>query len=275
MAKNKIKPLTIAELKIKAKKQCWSKVNYFWHIAGLYLAKPLLKTPISANQITTAWLILELLAAILLLGGYWSRVSAILIMNFLVNLLDYTDGNIARARSVKTYRGMYLEYMGVYIGMPLFLLFLGVGIFLREGSILALIFGMISCISLLYEKLFNINPSWYEPEQWSNLHSIYLTSSLSKKNSFSYLSELFRKTQPFNLLFFGIIFDFLKVTLIIYTVISVMLMIKKIVQQNIGIGKLDKAVKNTFEPKNRVSVSQNLTPEETTSPKSWGSSNTF
>lgn len=254
MAKKKNKTLTIPELKVKAKKQCWSKVNYLWHVAGLYLAKPLLKTSISANQITTTWLILELLAAVLLLGGYWSRIVAIVIMNFLVNLLDYTDGNIARARNIKTYRGMYLEYMGVYIGMPLFLLFLGIGIFLREGSVLALILGMISCISLLYEKLFNINPSWYEPEQWNNLHSIYLTSSLSKKNSFSYLSELFRKTQPFNLLFFGIVFDFLKITLIIYSIISILLMVKKIVQQNLGIGKLDKKVfKNTSEQKNPIS----------------------
>jgi len=234
--------VTIKELAKRSPKKCWSKINYMWHYLGLYIARPLLKTKITPNQITATWLILEIFAAILMLGNYWHRVSGIILLNFIVNALDYTDGNIARIKNIKTYSGMYLEYVGIYVGMPLILLGLGAGLFIREGNLIALILGFICCVCLLYDKLFNINPSWYEKKQWDKIKEIYLSSSLSKKNLSSYISEIFRKTQPLNLLFFGIIFDILMPTLFIYCIVSVIVMVKKFIKQLIKIKKLDKSL---------------------------------
>ncbi len=234
---------TIKELAQKSPKQCWSKVDYMWHYLGLYVARPLLNTSITPNQVTVFWIVLEILAAMMMLGSYWYRVAGILIFNVIVNLLDFTDGNIARIKNIKTLLGIYLDRLGIYTGMPLFLLLLGLGMYLRENDVISLYAGIICCISLLYDKLFNVNPAWYSQEQWSHLQQVYLTSSLSKKNIFSYLSELFRKTQPLNLLFFGIILNYLQIILIIYAVIGVLSMLKKLYEQVQTIRQLDRSMR--------------------------------
>ncbi len=231
---------TIKELKQKAKKECWSKVDYMWHYLGLYAARPLLKTGITPNQVTAFWILLELLAAILMLGSYWYRISALIIANFIVNLLDFTDGNIARIKGPKTLLGIYLDRLGIFVGMPLLMLFLGTGIWLREENLAALILGGVCCIAMLYEKLFSVNPAWYSSAQWPPLQEIYRESSLSKKNIFSFFSELFRKAQPFNILFFGIVLDQLIITLWIYAIISILAMLRKLVSQVKAIRRFDK-----------------------------------
>ena len=235
---------SIRELAKISQKQCWSKVDYMWHYLGLYVAKPLLYTKITPNQVTVFWIMLEIIAAIMVLGPYWYRVSGILIFNFIVNLLDFTDGNIARIKNIKTLLGIYLDRLGIYTGMPLFLLALGLGTYIRENDLISLYAGIICCISLLYDKLLNVNPAWYTPEKWSSLQQVYLTSSLSKKNIFSYISELFRKTQPLNLLFFGIILDQIKITLIIYAIIGILSMLKKLYEQVKAIRRIDTRAKN-------------------------------
>ena len=211
-----------------------------WHYLGLYVARPLLKTNITPNQITVFWILLEVVAALFMLGNYWLRITGIFIFNVLVNLLDYTDGNVARLKNIKTHAGIYLDYIGIFLGMPLMLLFLGLGIYLRDENLSGLYLGGLCCIFLLYEKLFVTNASWFGSEKWPQLKEVYRASSLSKKNLFSYLSELFRRTQPLNLLFFGIVLDYLIYTLVIYTIISFLAMVKKLVSQYRAISKLDR-----------------------------------
>lgn len=230
---------TIKELEQKSPKECWSKVDYTWHYLGLYVARPLLKTSITPNQVTVFWIALELLAAVLLLGSYWHRISALIITNFIVNLLDFTDGNIARIKGPKTLLGIYLDHLGLFVGMPLVMLFLGVGLWIREENLLALLLGGVCCLAMLYEKVLSVNPAWYNSAQWLQLQGIYRASSLSKKNIFSYCSELFRKTQPFNVFFFGIIFDRLMMMLWIYTIISILAMLRKLVSQVLAIRRTD------------------------------------
>lgn len=231
--------VSIEELAKKSPKECWSKVNYMWHYLGLYVARPLLKTSITPNQITIFWIFLELISAAFMLGGYGFRIAGIIIFNFIVNLLDYTDGNIARIKNIKTYSGVYLEYVGLFLGMPVFLLFIGIGEYVRTGNSLALLLGFLCSLFLVYEKLFNVNAIWFPPEKWEKLRKVYRSSSLFTKNIFSYLSELFRKAQPFNILFFGIIFDYLTLTLGIYAVIGFFAMLKKMYTQFRTLKRMD------------------------------------
>ncbi|MBU0615383.1 MAG: CDP-alcohol phosphatidyltransferase family protein [Nanoarchaeota archaeon] len=231
--------VTIKELEKQSKKGCWSKFNYAWHYLGLYTAKPLLKTGITPNQITIFWILLEIFGAILLLGSYWYRVASIIIFNFVVTLLDFTDGNVARIKKITSSRGIYLEHIGLFVGTPLMLLFLGLGIYIRNGSINALFFGIIGCIALLYDKLFSINPSWFDKKNILKIQKVYYSSGLRKKNIVSHLSNLFRRGQPFNILLIGIILNYLEITLIIYTVASVLFMLYKLITQYRAAGKLD------------------------------------
>ena len=230
---------TIEELARKSPKPCWSKVNYMWHYLGLYVARPLLTTSITPNQITVAWIFLQLIASGLMLGSYGYRVVGILILNIFVNLLDYTDGNVARIKNLKTFLGEYLDRLGLYTGMPLFLFALGLSMYLRQNDLISFYAGIVCCIALLYDKLFNVNPAWYPVEKWADLKQVYLKSSLANKNWYSYMSEVFRKTQPFNLLFFGIILNQIRITLIIYATISVMAMIKKLYEQIRALQRID------------------------------------
>ncbi len=231
---------TIEELARKSPKPCWSKVNYMWHYLGLYVARPLLTTSITPNQITVFWIFLQLIASGLMLGGYGYRVAGILILNIFVNLLDYTDGNVARIKNLKTFLGEYLDRLGLYTGMPLFLLVLGIGMYMRQNDPISFYMGIICCVALLYDKLFNVNPAWYPAEKVADLKQVYLKSSLANKNWYSYMSEVFRKTQPFNLLFFGIIFDRIRITLIIYAIISVLAMGKKLYEQIRALQRIDR-----------------------------------
>ncbi len=231
--------VSIEELKVKAKKNTWSKVNYMWHILGLYVAKPLLKTNITPNQITILWILLEFISAFLMLGTYTQRVIGIIIFNFLVTLLDFTDGNIARAKNIKSFTGIYLEYLGLFFGMPLLFLALGFKVYFMTNNISAIFLGGICCITMLYEKLFNINPGWFEKEKWDKLGKIYMSQSINQKSIFAYLAELFRKGQPFNVLFFGVIFDYLSLTLIIYAVVSSLAMLRKLISQYLSLKKID------------------------------------
>ncbi len=232
--------VSIKELAKRSPKKCWSKVDATWHYLGLYTARPLLKTNITPNQITLFWIFLELFAAALLLGSYYQRVIGIIIFNFAVNLLDFTDGNVARIKNIKSFRGLYLEHVGIFLGMPIMLLCLGVGIFLRTDNLLALFLGGLTCIFMLLEKLANVNGSWYGPEHWEKMKAVYKSSSFSKKGIVSYASELFRRTQPFNVLFFGILFNYLFETLAIYTIIAFLFMLYKYYSQNRAIMKLDR-----------------------------------
>ena len=92
---------------------------------------------------------------------------------------------------------------------------------------------------MLYEKLFNINPGWFEKEKWDKLGKIYMSQSINQKSIFAYLAEFFRKGQPFNVLFFGVIFDYLSLTLVIYAIVSSLAMLRKLISQYLSLKKID------------------------------------
>jgi len=238
---------TIKELAKKSPKHCWSKVNAVWHYLGLYTAKPLLKTKITPNQITIFWILLEIFAAVLMLGSYWHRVVGIITFNFIVTLLDFTDGNIARIKNQGSNLGIYLEHLGIYFGMPLIFLFLGINIHLKTGSLIPLYVGSFCCIIMLYEKIININPSWYKPDKWAQIKEVYLSGSLSKGGIITHLSEIFRRGQPFNLLFFGIILDYPLTTMIIYAFVATASLFYKFKTQYSAAKKLDVKTKKNKE----------------------------
>ncbi len=81
---------------------------YRW--PGIILAKLFLYTPITANQVTVLGaLVLYISAAFFAFGRFWYSIIAILLL-YLGEVLDYTDGNVARARkNVTILQSMFIR----------------------------------------------------------------------------------------------------------------------------------------------------------------------
>lgn len=210
--------LTYHELEERAKKKewwCWS--QWFWHWVALPPTRWLLYTKVTANQVTVFWVLLQFVAAYMMLGNYWRQVAGIVLYNFVITILDCVDGNLARARQKESYVGIYLEQVGMFLGTPLIISALSYQVFLATDQILYLYLGGIGSLLFLYSRLFNPNPVWFGQEKQDLMTQIYSAGSFRQKRSlFGYVANIFRRGQPFNLLFFGVLLNQLEMVIIGY-----------------------------------------------------------
>ena len=208
----------------------------------LYVTRPLLKTNITPNQITTFWVILQIFASLMMVvGHYWFSVAGILIYTFAM-LLDYVDGQIARIKKISTYKGIFLEEMGVYFGNPIFFLCLGIGTARAFSDYRYFLLGVVSCVAQLYSKLAVVNPDSYKkPEFHEKIIEIKsgLTLRSKKRTKLGWVFFLFRRSQPLNFLFLGLLFNIPHIVLIVYTALYLLEMGRKLFEQLRMLYKLD------------------------------------
>ena len=222
---------TMPELRELCKKEYYSKFQQKMHMTMLYVTRLLLKTDVTPNQITTFWVLLQIVASgLLLFGVYWINVIAVLLYTFAM-LLDYVDGQIARIKGIKTYKGIYLEELGIYFGNPIFFLCLGIGLYRTTHLLLYLILGGLAALFQLYNKAAIVHPEAYKDpifrEKIEKMKgSLSLRSAEKKKTDIIFF--LFRRSQPFNVMFFGIILNFPQWVLIIYTALFFLDMVRKL-----------------------------------------------
>jgi len=93
---------------------------------SIYFTKLFLYLPVSGNQITLFWCLLDLIAAILFCFSnyYFSIIGAILVQ--IAFILDGTDGEVSRYRGTCSKKGEYLDLICHNISYPL--LFIGIAI---------------------------------------------------------------------------------------------------------------------------------------------------
>lgn len=229
------------ELRELCKKEYYSKIQKGMHYVMLYITRPLLRTNITPNQITAFWLILQLVGAgFMVWGVYWMNVLGVVLYT-LAMLLDYVDGQIARIKKISTYKGIYLEELGIYFGSSVFFLCLSVGVSRSQGDPRYLIVGVVSALCILYSKLVQVNPLLYGVDKRDVL--IQLRKSVSTRPSNKYLGYsvfAIRRSNPLNLLFFGIIFNVPHWMLLLYTPLYVLELLRKLWIQLRALHKLDK-----------------------------------
>ena len=215
------KELTNKELRNKGRKKCWSPSQRFWMELSLYLTTPLVKTPITPNMVSVSWIFIEIFAAYLLtLGNNKINIIAILLFNFIALLGDHLDGNLARMKEKFSLVGPYLEQLGIFFGTPLIFLGLAIGNYLRFQNDLFFVISIAGVFFWLFEKLIRINVVWFGEKVRGKLKEVYGNTSLQKlhsKSKLSLLIELFRRGQPFNILFFCIILDYTQIASLIYS----------------------------------------------------------
>ncbi len=120
------------------------------------LVRPLVRTPITPNQLTVVTLVVALVGAALLATG-----DAIL-MNWgaglfvLARFLDHFDGELARQKNMKSRLGYYLDYVSGGIGYAA--LFFAIGWGLKTGAIgsWALVLGSIGAGAAIISMFLNL-----------------------------------------------------------------------------------------------------------------------
>ncbi len=82
---------------------------------SLPVTAELVRTPVTANQLTVAMIVVGLVAAIpAALPGWWTAVVAA-VMVLLYFVLDLCDGEVARWRRQTSVTGVYLDRVGHYV----------------------------------------------------------------------------------------------------------------------------------------------------------------
>jgi len=106
-----------------------------------YIVKILIKTPITANQVTILSIIFGAIGIILITFPNNIIYSLGFFFLYFYWLLDLCDGPIARYKQSTSLRGKYLDYFGHLIIHPFIFLAIGLHLFNKSGNISNLILG--------------------------------------------------------------------------------------------------------------------------------------
>ena len=126
----------------------WYGRFFVWKISApiTYL---LVRTPISANQVTVIQEIIGTIGAIMLAVP---SIKIMLLGIFLIQfgfILDCVDGEVARYKGQSSVRGVFLDLIGHQIVIPFYIFFTSLGVFIRTGQIDALIVGFLGALFII------------------------------------------------------------------------------------------------------------------------------
>ena len=126
----------------------WYGRFFVWKISApiTYL---LVRTPISANQVTVIQEIIGTIGAIMLAVP---SIKIMLLGIFLIQfgfILDCVDGEVARYKGQSSVRGVFLDLIGHQIVIPFYIFFTSLGVFIRTGQIDALVVGFLGALFII------------------------------------------------------------------------------------------------------------------------------
>ena len=126
----------------------WYGRFFVWKISApiTYL---LVRTPITANQVTVIQEILGTIGAIMLAVP---SIKIMLLGIFLIQfgfILDCVDGEVARYKGQSSVRGVFLDLIGHQIVIPFYIFFTSLGVFVRTGQIDALVVGFLGALFII------------------------------------------------------------------------------------------------------------------------------
>lgn len=156
-----------------------------------FFTKLIAKTPITPNHVTTLSLVLAILSAILIsFSDYTYNIVASSIL-FVVLMLDYVDGILARYRKKLTKFGVYMEYIFHEIVPPSLFFALGINSYKHINNVIPLYLGGITILLIFF-----INTIRSSKERIVFRHILetkkipnYVQDKLSKEPKKSFLSS--------------------------------------------------------------------------------------
>ena len=182
---------------------------------AVYLTKLFLYTPLKPMQVMFLWFLLQIIGGIIIAqGGYWYVLCGVLLFQ-LSAILDNVDGQMARFYGQQSILALYVDQIYHWINYPLLFLALG-----YAGDVFWL--GIANAVVFLYTKLFVFNPGIYNLQNGrveSILKKIYWgPRKEGEKTLLMKISDLFRMALLFNVLFFGVLFNLVEITLYLYLI---------------------------------------------------------
>jgi phosphatidylglycerophosphate synthase len=218
------------------RKYCKHEEGELWNLKiirkiSVYPLKLILYTPITANQLSLAWMILGLIAAFMLIpGNYWWALGGMILYQF-AYLLDQLDGPVARFRKQCNLGGDYLDELTAYLHRGVLVVCMGIGAYMRFDNIIYLYAGIIASLFILLDQIMRLKPFqiFAVKEKIKELKKLSVNSARrSKSKLIEYILEFFRP-QAFNIMLFAAIFDLLHVLILVYAVILPLMYFKTII----------------------------------------------
>ncbi len=152
-------------------------IKRYYREVAIVFSKLLMKTSITANQVTIfRGILIFPTAALFMFGNYYLSLFGAFMVLF-THFLDWVDGIIARMRNQITIMGGWLSYFDC-IMVPLFFFGIAFGEFIKTNNPYMLIYGFL--IVIAYRQLDDI---YHGFKKTSNKSSTYI-ENFSKKRSF-------------------------------------------------------------------------------------------
>ena len=245
-----IPPVKVLKEKLDDKTRPITGINKLEVDFAVYITKFFLYTPLKPMHVMFLWFILQIAGcAIITRGGYWFVLAGVLLYQ-LSAILDNVDGQMARFYGHQSMLALYIDQIYHWINYPLLFLSLGY-------AANALWLGIANACIFLYTKLFVFNPSIYnlQNQQVDNvLKKIYWSPRKEgKRTTLMKISDLFRMALLFNVLFWGVLLNLVKITLYIYLVFFAAEFIRKFVYTIKQFKEVDKELYGHKEKTDKIS----------------------
>ncbi len=216
---------------------------------ALPLSWLLAHTPVTPNQVTLFWSLVQAIAPFIMLrGDYWSILIGLTIYQGVI-FFDAVDGHLARFKGIQSFAGLYFDQIGHYLTIPLMVVCLGFGLSKYFNTVLYLIMGVLIAVIYIYTKLLTFNPHIYGisnvKEVADMLNSPIHSFRYSKNKYLISIFEWFRIEHPFNALWFLVLFGMGHIGLILHLLIFGFELFRKIISQTKELKRIDKKLRYT------------------------------
>jgi hypothetical protein len=228
---------SIKELRKLTKKSYWSPTQQFWHNVGVYFTWIFARTPITPNQVTALWVLMQCVGPLLFINGNYSYMIIGVIIYHLGLLVDCADGQLARYKKQYSVMGIYLDHIGHHISISILLVSLSVGVFKMTGEGVYIAFGALGLFSFVFSKLFTLNIPDYAKSQMREIEKKISPKTRNKLTSSVF--SLIRIEHPLNILFWLILFGKAGWALMLYSVLFFLEMGRKLVTVLGSLNRID------------------------------------
>lgn len=120
------------------------------------LVKPLVKSPITPNQVTVFTLLVALTGAVLMAAGLEDHANWGAGLFVLARFLDHFDGELARQKQMTSRLGYYLDYISGALSYGALFICMGIGFYDSALGPWAIVLGLIGAGSALISMFTNL-----------------------------------------------------------------------------------------------------------------------
>ncbi len=112
------------------------------------IVKYLVKTRVTPNQVTFVSFLLAVLGSFFFIWGTWANLIVGALVWLVSELLDFVDGDLARAKKMVSISGKLCDIIGDTLKKPLIIASLSYGYFALHNAPIALLLGMLAITNI-------------------------------------------------------------------------------------------------------------------------------